>query len=451
MGIDELSRFEFADQQNGEDAPVVDGPAHPGRPRIEQLREQTPSMNELHAFDDGDGKERPVDLEEGKAEPSQGFGKDQAGVTGESEDEVYREGMRKDVGRIGEGIGPEQDQREGDEMEGDERSNHAAVFRQDRMPAEEAQEQIDRQDNPLIHAVASSMAGQRQPLIAQPVLIDPISPLSATLREVPVKDIVLNRHNARKLPPTAAELEKLSVSMRKQQRTPAAGYVDKHGQICLIDGHRRLAAAKNAGLPTLRVELQPEPKTDRELYLASRAYNVEREPQSVLDDAFSWRQMLDQGVYQSQAEIGRDLGIDEADVSRIMNLTTFTPRIIDLLNGQHRLLNLRMLGALRQHFSECGEDATKALIISAEDGGLSSRDVDKLRKAFNKDKISRTRSDTKSTLAFGQARATLKQFDATRKLTIEIVDVDQNIALDLLSEKLKLAITAVLGQARTLD
>ena len=320
-----------------------------------------------------------------------------------------------------------------------------------RMPAEEAQEQIDRQDNPLIHAVASSMAGQRQPLIAQPVLIDPISPLSATLREVPVKDIVLNRHNARKLPPTAAELEKLSVSMRKQQRTPAAGYVDKHGQICLIDGHRRLAAAKNAGLPTLRVELQPEPKTDRELYLASRAYNVEREPQSVLDDAFSWRQMLDQGVYQSQAEIGRDLGIDEADVSRIMNLTTFTPRIIDLLNGQHRLLNLRMLGALRQHFSECGEDATKALIISAEDGGLSSRDVDKLRKAFNKDKISRTRSDTKSTLAFGQARATLKQFDATRKLTIEIVDVDQNIALDLLSEKLKLAITAVLGQARTLD
>ena len=319
-----------------------------------------------------------------------------------------------------------------------------------RMPVEEAQEQIDRADSPRVREIASTMAGQR-PTLHSAAAADsrPAEAVAdaATLRQVPVQDIVLNRHNARKLPPTAAELERLSASMAKQQRTPAAAYIDRQGRVCLIDGHRRLAAAKNAGLPTLRVELQPEPENDRELYLASRAYNAEREPQSVLDDAFSWRQMLEQGVYQSQAEIGRDLGINEADVSRIMNLTSFTPRIIDLLNGQHRLLNLRMLGAIRQYFSECGEDATKALIISAEDGGLSSREVDKLRKAFNKEKVTRTRSDTKSSLAFGKARATVRQFESARKLVIEIVDVDHAIALDGLSEKLKQAMAAVLGKS----
>lgn len=319
-----------------------------------------------------------------------------------------------------------------------------------RMPAEEAQAQIDRADSPRVQEIASTMAGQK-PAPPAAALIEnaagPVPSLRTTLREVPVQDIVLNRHNARKLPPTAAELERLSISIRKQQRTPAAAYIDQQGRVCLIDGHRRLAAAKHAGLPTLRVELQPEPENDRELYLASRAYNAEREPQSVLDDAFSWRQMLEQGVYPSQAEIGRDLGINEADVSRIMNLTTFTPRIIDLLNGQHRLLNLRMLGAIRQYFSECGEDATKALIISAEDGGLSSREVDKLRKAFNKEKVTRSRSDTKSSLAFGKARATMRQFETARKLVIEIVDVDLAISLDGLSEKLKQAMASVLGKS----
>lgn len=322
-----------------------------------------------------------------------------------------------------------------------------------RMPAEEAQEQIERMDSPRVQEIASSMAGQR-PAPAMPG-VSPAQRYSYsadhTLRDVPVQDIVQNRHNARKLPPTAAELDKLSASLRVQQLTPAAGYIDRQGQICLIDGHRRLAAAKNANLPTLRIELQAEPVSDRALYLASRAYNAEREPQSVLDDAFSWRQMLDQGVYQSQAEIGRDLSIDEADVSRILNLTTFTPRIIDLLNGQHRLLNLRMLGAIRQYFTECGEDATKALIISAEDGGLSSRDVDKLRKAFNKDKVPRIRSDTKSLHAYGKARATLKQFDTARKLVIEIVNVDDSIALDVLSEKLKLVMASVLGEGTKIE
>ncbi len=317
-----------------------------------------------------------------------------------------------------------------------------------RMPVEEAQEQIERVDSVRAQEIASTMAGQRPvlQLAADSAASGPAASSLTTLREVAVQDILHNRHNARKLPPTAAELDRLAASMKKQQRTPAAAYLDRQGRVCLIDGHRRLAAAINAGLPTLRVELQPEPENDRELYLASRAYNAEREPQSVLDDAFSWRQMLEQGVYQSQAEIGRDLDINEADVSRIMSLTTFTPRIIDLLNGQHRLLNLRMLGAIRQYFSECGEDATKALIISAEDGGLSSREVDKLRKAFNKDRVTRSRSDTKSTLAFGKARATVRQFDTARKLVIEIVDVDLAISLDGLSEKLKQAMATVLGK-----
>jgi hypothetical protein len=158
--------------------------------------------------------------------------------------------------------------------------------------------------------------------------------------------------------------------------------------------------------------------------------------------------MLDQGIYKSQADIARDMEMDEGDVSRILSLTTFPPRIIDLLNGQHRLLNTRMLGAIRLYFTECGEEATKALIISAEDEGLSSREVDKRRKAFNKDKVPRTRSNTKAQYAFANGNATVKQFEVARKLVLEIDSVAEGLPLDSLSEKLKAAMAAVLGEMR---
>lgn len=316
------------------------------------------------------------------------------------------------------------------------------------MPEEEEKERLAAH-SPNALAVAAAMAGNSKvaPIVepAQDVALRLATKSGRHLVDVPVEDIHLNRYNARKLPPIAAELDKLSASLLVKQHTPLAGYLDGHGRVCLIDGHRRLAAAKNAGISTLRVELQPEPETERELYRTSRSYNVERASQGFLDDAISWKQLLEKGVYSSQLEIVEDTGFEETVVSRIINLATLPPRIIELLNGQEKLNNLRMLSAIRLYCDECGEESTKALIISAEDSGLSSREVDKLRKSFNKEKITRVRSDTRSQLHFARGNATVKQFDTARKIIIEIDGVEDGLPLSEIYEKIKATMDSALG------
>ena len=320
-------------------------------------------------------------------------------------------------------------------------------FRFAKLSEEEADERL------ATHSAQASIVAAAMSGAPVPAQLEPAQDLAVRLAtksgryllDVPTDEITLNRHNARKLPPVASELDKLSASLLEKQDTPLAGYLDKQGRVCLIDGHRRLAAAKNAGIATLRVEIQPEPATERELYRASRSYNVERASQGFLDDAIAWKQMLEKGVYRTQTEIAEDSGFEESVVSRIINLASLPARIIELLNGQDKLNNLRMLSAIRLYCDECGEEAAKALIISAEDSGLSSREVDSLRKSFSKEKVTRVRSDTRSQLHFTKGNAVVKQFDSARKIVIEIDSVEDGLSLSEIYEKIRATMTAALG------
>jgi hypothetical protein len=99
------------------------------------------------------------------------------------------------------------------------------------------------------------------------------------------------------------------------------------------------------------------------------------------------------------------------------------------------LENLRMLDALRQYCEAFGESATEALIIDIERDGLAARDVDARRLNKSREKKTRERSEIQNH-RFEKGHATLKQFDAGRRMVFELEGLHPEVPMDVLAKAL---------------
>jgi ParB family chromosome partitioning protein len=265
--------------------------------------------------------------------------------------------------------------------------------------------------------------------------------------EVPIEELVDNPWNARRRRSSGSQLDKRSKSMKAQgQLVPAKAYQDPAGRICLVDGHERKYSAKNGGIPTLRVEICAAPANVRELYLQSRAANVERQTQSPLDDALAWRDLLEQGVFASQVELATALDVSEATMSRVLGLLKLPQKVLEVLNSREdpdQLETLKMLHALRLFYEATDQEATEELILEIARDGLSARDVDARRTMRPREKVSRERSEIK-THKYEKGHITVKQFDVGRRVVLEVQNVDDTISLEKVTEALNRAMDAIL-------
>lgn len=261
--------------------------------------------------------------------------------------------------------------------------------------------------------------------------------------DVPVKEFKRNPYNARQLV-SMEGLDQLTNSLRIRQDTAVLAFVDTDGQLCLIDGHRRLEASLSGDLPTLRTEIRPKPENDQDLYLSSRRANTEREDQSPIDDALSWKKLIEKGVFSSQSEIAKKLGLDEAIVSKIYNLSELPNSVVRQLVDKPNLLNLRMLTAIRQYWKGSDDIATGELILDIEKNDLSSRDVDKKRKSLEEGKSTRTRG-VSVPLKFNHGSAVLKRFDDKGTFSVEISSIKDVKVMELLNAKINAALNEVLS------
>ena len=250
--------------------------------------------------------------------------------------------------------------------------------------------------------------------------------------DVPLSKVKINPFNARQVV-AMSSLETLSTSIVIKQNTAATGYIDKHGNVCLIDGHRRFEAARLGNKKTIRIEIQDQPLNDKELYKSSRSANTEREGQSPLDDALAWKILIEKGVYENQTEIAKDLGIDEAEASRIYKLLEIPSSITRLIAERPNLHTLRMLDAIRKFYAASNEIDTEELLIEISKNDLSSREVDRRRDAISKPKSTRVRAIT-SPMKFQHGSSNLKRFDD--KLVLEVTDVVDPQVLEKLTKSI---------------
>lgn len=257
------------------------------------------------------------------------------------------------------------------------------------------------------------------------------------LYDVPVAQIRSNPFNPRVVYTTSAVADMAASLASRGQSTAAIGFSDADGQITLIEGETRLRGARAAGLATLRIEVRPKPASDRELYEAARAANVERSDQTPLDDAIKWKDLLAKKIYQSQVALAKALGIGEDQVSRTLSLAQLPSKVIHSVAEHPDLLSLKMLNAMREFWEVRGEDETLELILEAAKAGMGYRDVVARRKAANKGPIKRPRS-TREQVTFRGAQGEFKSFEEGGRIELKLKGLEPDVAEEIAAKILAL-------------
>jgi ParB family chromosome partitioning protein len=264
--------------------------------------------------------------------------------------------------------------------------------------------------------------------------------------EVHLSELRPNPFNPRMIYTNAAVDVMVETLSRDGQQVAATAFVDKEGNLTLIDGEKRLRAARACGLVTLRVEIRPAPEADRQLYEHARATNLKRTEQTPLDDALRWKDLLGKRVYESQAQLAQMLQLPEETVSRTMRLAVLPSRIVMTLADQPELMKLRLLNSIREFWEKSDDERTLDLIRDIVQKSMGYREVDSRRRSLLAGPVAKPRA-IREPLRYGEAKGELKTFpDGRMELSLAGLNEDQAEELRvLLVQTLKGASQAALN------
>ncbi|MEU6979672.1 ParB/RepB/Spo0J family partition protein [Streptomyces sp. NPDC046371] len=190
---------------------------------------------------------------------------------------------------------------------------------------------------------------------------------------LPVDDISLNPDNPRSKLGNLTELagslrdhgQKAAVSVMGRTAYLAANpergdALEPKTRYVVIDGNSRLAAAREAGLKTIKVMVDDELGADPNGLLESALVaNVHRKDLDPLDEARVLEQLL--GVHGSQEALAARLHRSQGWVSQRLGLLTLTPELTErLVKGEESASNLRAVGRKPAEEQEAALDRLKA-------------------------------------------------------------------------------------------
>ncbi|WP_030595496.1 ParB/RepB/Spo0J family partition protein [Streptomyces anulatus] len=123
---------------------------------------------------------------------------------------------------------------------------------------------------------------------------------------------------------------------RAEEIEPGASYV-------VVDGHRRLAGARAAGLATIKVTVDDARVTTDEALLESAfVANAQRENLSDLEEAAALKTLV--AFYGSQHKAAKRLGVTQPYISQRLSLLELTPELqADLEAGRRKVEHVRGL------------------------------------------------------------------------------------------------------------
>ncbi|MEU6602896.1 ParB/RepB/Spo0J family partition protein [Streptomyces flaveolus] len=124
-------------------------------------------------------------------------------------------------------------------------------------------------------------------------------------------------------------------------RPDRRGDLDEGAKYVVIDGNRRLKAAREAGLPTIKIMLGDEfASTDETLLEAAFIANAKRKDLSELEEAQALQRLVT--FYGSQHKAAKRLGMSQPLISQKLSLLALTPELqADLEAGRRNVSHLR--------------------------------------------------------------------------------------------------------------
>ncbi|MEU8521302.1 ParB/RepB/Spo0J family partition protein [Streptomyces sp. NPDC048577] len=160
------------------------------------------------------------------------------------------------------------------------------------------------------------------------------------------------------------------------ERPNRAGDVDEGARYLVIDGHRRLEAARRAGVPTIRVSVDNAlVSTDESLLEAAFVANVHRDDMNPLEQAHALRKLVE--FYGSQSKAAKRLGIGQSTISSKLSVLELAPELqADLVAGRRTIEHVRNLARLSPDEQRRKADARAATAVKGSESpvDLSRRD-----------------------------------------------------------------------------
>ena len=194
--------------------------------------------------------------------------------------------------------------------------------------------------------------------------------------ELPLKAIKPSPFNPRHFY-LKASIAELAVNLAKQGQQQAIHVIPDHenpGTFFVSDGGRRVRALKEANKDTVKAIVIDLP-IGIESYKLGYDLNVQRDSQTVFDNAVVWKRFLDESYFQSQRELADHLGLDESTIAVALAVAKLPENVMHEMVARPDRFGSNMAYQVSRFHTARGADATLRLINKIASDDLSTRQV----------------------------------------------------------------------------
>jgi len=194
--------------------------------------------------------------------------------------------------------------------------------------------------------------------------------------ELPLKAIKPSPFNPRHFY-LKSSIAELAVNLAKQGQQQAIHVIpdyDNPGTYFVSDGGRRVRALKEANQEAVKAIVIDLP-IGIESYKLGYDLNVQRDSQTVFDNAVVWKRFLDDRHFQSQKELAEHLGLDESTVAVALSIAKLPEAVMQEMVARPDRFGSNMAYQVGRYHAARGADATLRLIHKIVSDDLSTRQV----------------------------------------------------------------------------
>ncbi|EEA00214.1 parB-like partition protein [Burkholderia sp. H160] len=174
-----------------------------------------------------------------------------------------------------------------------------------------------------------------------------------------------------------SSIAELAVNLAKQGQQQAIHVIpdyDNPGTYFVSDGGRRVRALKEANKESVKAIVIDLP-IGIQSYKLGYDLNVQRDSQTVFDNAVVWRRFLDERHFQSQKELAEHLGLDESTVAVALSIAKLPEAVMQEMVARPDRFGSNMAYQVGRYHTARGADATLRLINRILSDDLSTRQV----------------------------------------------------------------------------
>ncbi|AOJ05647.1 MULTISPECIES: ParB/RepB/Spo0J family partition protein [Burkholderia] len=194
--------------------------------------------------------------------------------------------------------------------------------------------------------------------------------------ELPLKTIKPSPFNPRHFY-LKSSIAELAVNLAKQGQQQAIHVIpdyDNPGSYFVSDGGRRVRALKEANKELVRAIVIDLP-IGIQSYKLGYDLNVQRDSQTVFDNAVVWKRFLEESYFQSQKELAEHLGLDESTVAVALSIGKLPEAVMQEMVARPDRFGSNMAYQVGRYHTARGTDATLRLINKILSDDLSTRQV----------------------------------------------------------------------------